>query len=141
MNARRRHRRRAGTAGIILLEILLAVSIFALGVLALGRCVHACLDAQRLRAEDARARQLLENRQAELAASPALPDPQRKRTLSTGVFSGMTLVETRRALDLRGEQDTTLNGLYEITLRAEWPTSGGGTGNRTCSFYLLRVGS
>ncbi len=122
--------------GIILLEILLAIAIFAMGVLALGRCVQACLDAGRLRAEDARARQLLENRMTEISASPALPERERRRELSTGPFAGLTLVESRRALDLKNEQNLPLPGLYEITLRAEWPT-----GNRTASFYLLRAGT
>lgn len=131
--------RRHGAAGVILLEILLAVGIFALGVISLGRCVAACMDAQRLRAEDGRARQLLENREAEIAASPALPDVNRKRTFSEGSFARMTIVETRRPLDLRNERDASLSGLYEITLRAEW-TSGTAPQSRTLSFYLLRQG-
>lgn len=131
--------RQRRAAGFILLEILLAVGIFALGVIALGRCVSACMDAQRLRTEDGRARQLLENRQAEIAASPALPDANRKRTFSEGTFAHMTLVETRRPLDLRNERDASLSGLYEITLRAEW-TSGNAPQSRTASFYLLRQG-
>lgn len=128
-------------AGIILLEILLAIAIFAMGVLALGRCVQACLDASRLRAEDSRARQLLENRFTEISASPALPERERRRELETGPFAGLTLVESRRALDLKNEKNLPLPGLYEITLRAEWPTGRTTTGSRTTSFYLLRAGT
>src|SRR5258707_1385616 len=51
--------------GFVLLEALVAVAIFAIGVIALGRCVSNCLAAERLRFEDARSRQVLENRLAE----------------------------------------------------------------------------
>lgn len=136
-----RTRRLSRNAGIILLEILLAVAIFATGVLALARCVQAALEAGRIRAEDARARQLLENRMTELSASPALPDRERRRELSTGPFTGLTLVESRRPLDLKNEKNLPLPGLYEITLRVEWPISGTATGNRTATFYLLRAGT
>ena len=136
----RSHRRRP-RSGVILLEILLAIAIFAVGVLALGRCVQACLDTGRLRAEDARARQLLENRLTEISASPALPERERRRELTTGPFAGLTLVETRRPVDLKNERNLPLSGLYEITLRAEWPTGGTTTGSRTTSFYLLRAGT
>jgi hypothetical protein len=43
----------------MLLEALLAVTIFALGVLVLGRCVSGCLSAVRLKEEDALARRAL----------------------------------------------------------------------------------
>ena len=126
----------AARSGVILLEILLAVAIFAVGVMALGRCVQGCLDAGRFRAEDARARQLLENRMTEISASPALPDRERRREITDGPFAGLSLVESRRTLELLNEKNVPLPGLYEVTLRAEWPA-----GSRTASFYLLRAGT
>ena len=136
-----RSHRRLPRSGVILLEILLAIAIFAVGVLALGRCVQACLDTGRLRAEDARAQQLLENRLTEITASPALPERERRRELTAGPFAGLTLVETRRPVDLKNEKNLPLTGLYEVTLRAEWPTGRTTTGSRTTSFYLLRAGT
>ena len=66
MTGARQRARRGKARGFMLLEALLAVTIFALGVLTLGRCVSACLSAERLKAEDALARRALENRWAEI---------------------------------------------------------------------------
>ena len=48
--------------GVMLLEAMLAVAIFAIGVITLGRCVSNCIAAERLVQEDALARRALENR-------------------------------------------------------------------------------
>ena len=38
---------RHASRGFLLLESMLAVAIFAIGILALGRCVENCLKAER----------------------------------------------------------------------------------------------
>lgn len=123
--------------GFLLLEIILATVIFTLGVLSLGRCLSACLSAQRASGEEARARMALENRMAEIQASPALPD-ETKRTQLKGMFEGLTLTEHRRALDLKNENNVTMGDLHEITLTAEWTGSGNQHQSRTLAFDILR---
>jgi Tfp pilus assembly protein PilV len=59
-------RLRRDARGFLLMETILAVAIFALGVLALGRCVENAMFATRLKDEDARIRRLLQNRMAEI---------------------------------------------------------------------------
>lgn len=130
MNLSRRRR------GFLLLECLVAVAMFSIAVIGLGRCMSDCLEAQRARLDEERARLALENRMVELQASPALPDEGRKRKLE-GQFAGMTMAEQRRPLDLKNEDGINLSGLYEITLRAEWP-QGKSTQTKTLAFYLLR---
>ena len=93
---RRARRGQFGEAGILLLEIMLAVVIFSMAVVGLGRCVGNCLDAEAIRTQDSRARQLLAARGAEIQASLALPDVS-QRTEMEAPFSGYTLVESRRA--------------------------------------------
>ena len=58
--------------GVMLLEAMLAVAIFAIGVITLGRCVSNCIAAERLVQEDALARRALENRWAEIESGAVL---------------------------------------------------------------------
>jgi len=54
--------------GFVLLEIMLGVMVFALGVLALGRSLSNCVVAESARQETERARLALANRMAEVEA-------------------------------------------------------------------------
>lgn len=121
----------------LLLEIILATLIFTVGVLALGRCLSTCLTVQDIRAQEERARMALENRMAEIQASPTLPDETRRMQLK-GMFAGITLVEHRRTLDLKNENNIGLNDLHEITISADWTSPGGQRQDRQVVFDLLR---
>lgn len=137
----RRHRRsgraRSHRGGFLLLEIMVAVGIFSLGVLALGKAMTDCVAAQKIRADSERARLALENRMLEVQANPAMPDDYKKRKLS-GAFEGMTLIERRTALQLRNEDGAVLGGLNQIDLTVEWSDGGDRLLNRTITFYLTR---
>ena len=135
MNRSRLPRCRQG--GFLLLEIILATMIFTVGVLSLGRCLSVCLTVQGIRAQEERARMALENNMAEIQASPTLPDEMR-RTQLKGMFAGITLVERRRSLDIKNENNIGLNDLHEITLTAEWTGPGGQRQTRQVAFDLLR---
>ena len=128
-----RHRQKA----FLLLEIILAVAIFTVGVLSLGRCLNNCLIAQQIRGQEERARAALENRMAEIQASPALPDEYR-RTKLNGMYTGVTLIERRKALDVKNENNVILNDLHEITLTTEWTSPDGRLLSRSLAFDLLR---
>ena len=121
----------------MLLEIMLAVAIFALGVLALGQCMTNCLQAQSIREQEDRARQALENRMAELQASPTLPDENHQSQLK-GMFTGITLFEHRRTLDVKNEDNVALPNLHEVSITARWTATGGTQQARTVEFTLLR---
>ena len=123
--------------GFLLLEIILAVAIFTIGVLSLGRCLNNCLTAQQIRGQEERARAALENRMAEIQASPALPDEFR-RTKLNGMYVGVTLIERRKTLDVKNEDNVILNDLHEITLTTEWAAPDGRTLSRSLVFDLLR---
>ena len=129
--------RRRRRDGFLLLEIILATLIFTVSVLALGRCLNTCLTVQGIRAQEERARMAVENRMAEIQASPTLPD-ENKRTQLKGSFAGITLVEHRRTLDLKNENNLGLNDLHEITVTAEWTGPGGHRQERQVVFDLLR---
>ena len=131
------HRHSALRGGFLLLEIMLAVAIFTLGVLALGRCLTTCLEAQGIRAQEERSRLALENAMVEIQASPVLPDENRRAKLE-GMFTGITLVERRRTMDVKNEQGVAMNDLNEITLTAQWLSGDGQTHSRSIAFDLLR---
>lgn len=124
--------------GFLLLECMVAVMMFSVAVIGLGRCMSDCLEAQHARLQEERARLALENRMVELQASPALPDENKRRKLE-GQFAGMAMVEHRRPLTIKNEDGLNLSGLYEITLRAEW-SEGKSPQIKTLAFYLLRGG-
>ena len=93
---RMRTARRAKVRGVMLLEALLAVTIFAIGVITLGRCVSNVIAAERQKEDDALARRALENRWAEVE-SGAVPlmdagngSASRSEELK-GPFAGMTM--------------------------------------------------
>ena len=125
-----RRRRR----GFVLLEAMLAVAIFALGMLALGRCVTNCLKAERFKVEDALARRALENRIAEIE-SGAFPLPEKTVDKLPAPFAGLTLVQTREPLRKENEHGLELVGLFSVTLQVSWQ-SGGETQSRQLVFYV-----
>ena len=66
--------RRRRSLGFALYEVLIGVTIFAIGVVALGRAVENCLNASALSAEEGRVREILWNRMAEIQTTPGRPD-------------------------------------------------------------------
>ena len=135
MNARL-SRVHPGRRGFMLLEIMLAVAIFAMGVVTLGAALTQCLVAQRLRFESERARLALQNRMAEIQANPAMPDNSARREMK-GAFAGVTMLESRKAVEFKNEEGAIMAGLNQVTLTAEWESEGDRR-SRTSTFYLLR---
>lgn len=109
--------------GFMLLEALLAVTIFALGVLVLGRCVSGCLSAVRLKEEDALARRALENRWAEIESGAVQLTDASTEELKPP-FDGMTLKTTRVAVEKVNEKEEKIEGIYAVTLSLTWPSDG-----------------
>lgn len=110
-----RRRRR----GFLLLETMVGVMVFALGVLALSRCVERCIDSNNAKSWDALARLALENRMAEVEAG-ALPLDSRLEEKLGGRFAGITLYQTRKPLRLLDEKKKVVTGIDQMDLRAEW---------------------
>ena len=115
--------RRGKTRGFMLLEALLAVAIFALGVLTLGRCVSGCLAAERLKEEDALARRALENRWAEIE-SGAVPLSRESTEELKAPFEGMKLKTTGVAVEKTNEKAEIIEGIFAVTLSVTWASDG-----------------
>jgi hypothetical protein len=128
------HRTRRKEGGFLLLDSMLAVAIFALGVLALGRCVQNCLRAEQFRREDGLAQRALANYVTQIETE-ALPLADKMTEQLKGAWTGMTLNITREPLKLVNEKEQELFGLYRVTLDLSWK-SGTEVIHRDLSFYF-----
>ena len=91
-----------------LYEVLLGVTIFVIGVLALGRSVENCLNASALSEEENRVRQILANRMAEIQTAPLRPDNSRETKIDTG-YGIVKLSQKSADADLIAQRDTMLD--------------------------------
>jgi len=123
--------------GFALYEVLLGVTIFAVGVLALGRAVENCLNASMLNAEEERVRQILSNRMAEIQVAPGLPDTAKEFKIDTG-YGIVKLIQKSAPANLTEAGNIQLSGIYLATLSAQW-MQGGVTQSKQISFYVYRV--
>lgn len=129
---------RKSISGFALFEVLLGVTIFVIGVLALGRSVENCLNASVLSAEENRVRLILSNRMAEIQANPGVPDPARELKIDTG-YGMVRLIQKAVPANLTEDDGTSLVGIRIVTLTAQW-VRGGITQSRDVQFYVYRAG-
>ena len=118
----------------MLLECVLAVAIFAAGVLALGRCVENCMRSEKLRRQETLAQRVLSNYVVQIETD-ALPLSDKMTEPLKGAWTGMTMNIVREALTLRNEKDQELFGLYKVTLDLNWQ-EGRETIQRGLSFFI-----
>ena len=132
MKALRPAFRKAG--GFLLIESMLAVAIFAVGIMALGRCVENCLKAERFRREESLAQRALANYVAQIETD-ALPLTDKMSEKLKGAWTGMTINVQREPLRLRNEKEQEIFGLYRVTLDLSW-RSGAETIHRGMAFNI-----
>lgn len=128
--------KRGKTGGFLLLETMIGVAVFAIGVLGLARCVENCLTAEYALTIDQRARLALENRMAEIEAG-AVDTEKSSETKLSGMFSGITLKQSRRPVRINDEKKVPIGGMYEVTVDAIW-RSGEETQSKTLTLYVYR---
>lgn len=128
--------RRAKKSGFALYEVLLGLAIFAIGVIALGRAVGNCVNASALSADDARVREVLANRMAEIEATPAGPDKVKVSKVDTG-YGIVELTQNARPEELT-ENGAALTGITRVTLTAKW-NRGGAEQTKQIAFYVYRA--
>jgi type II secretory pathway component PulJ len=120
--------------GFWLLESVLAVAIFALGMIALGQCVNNCLVAERIKQDDLRARQALQNRMVEIDAGSVQLENSKTEDLK-GAYEGMKLKQTRVELKRKNEKEQDIRGIYAVTLELMWQSDGQDL-SRELTFYV-----
>ena len=120
--------------GVVLIEAMIAVAIFSIGVLALGRCVEQCITAEMIKEEDERARRFLASRMAEIEQGSVVVTDKASEELK-GEFEGMLLRTTRVPLKKKNEDNKELFGLFSITLELVWKNKGQEQ-SRELNFYV-----
>src|SRR5437763_6169868 len=105
---------RARPFAFALYEVLLGLAIFAIGVIALARAVGNCVNASALSADDARVREILANRMAEIQTTPGEPDKVKINKINTG-YGVVRLVQNTKPEELT-ENRTLLQGILRVTL-------------------------
>ena len=130
--------RTRSTSGFALYEVMLGVTVFVIGVFALGRSVENCLNASVLSAEDDRVRQILSNRMAEIQATPGGPDAAKETKVETG-YGIVKLIQKSTPAMLTEEDGVVLTGVNIVILTAQWQR-GGSTQSKSVEFYVYRAG-
>ena len=121
-----------------LYEVLIGLTIFVFGVLALGRAVENCLNANTLSVEEDRVREILSNRMAEIQATPGLPDVTKQTKIETG-YGAVTLTQKSSPANLTEPDGNKLLGVNLVILSAEWLRAGV-TQSKKIEFYVYRPG-
>ncbi|HEY0369822.1 MAG TPA: type II secretion system protein, partial [Chthoniobacterales bacterium] len=116
-------RRSKRARAFALYEVLIGLTIFVVGTLAIGRSVENCLHASSLSEQEDRVRRVLANRMAEIQATPGTPDEKKESNIETG--SGVVkLVQKCTPASLKNEKDLEIAGITRVTLTAEWKRNG-----------------
>jgi Tfp pilus assembly protein PilV len=124
--------------GFALYEVLLGITIFALGVIALGHAVENCLNASTINAEEEVVRQILSNQMAEIQASRGVPDDSKESKIGSN-YGAIKVVQKTAAAALTEPDNTVLDGIYLVTLTAQWQ-QGGIPQSKQIKFYVYRPG-
>ncbi len=125
-------------AAFALYEVLLGVTIFAIGVVALGRAVENCINASALSAEESRVREVLWNRMAEIQTTPGNPDASKQTKIDSG-YGKIVLIQKTKPANLTESDGNRLTGVNLVTLTAKWE-KGGVTQSKQIEFYVYRPG-
>ncbi len=121
-----------------LYEVLLGITIFAIGVIAMGHAVENCLNASTISAEEGVVRQILSNYMAEIQATRGVPDDSKEFKVNSN-YGAIKVVQKAGAADLTEPDNTLLDGIYLVTLTAQWQR-GGVAESKQIQFYVYRPG-
>ena len=124
--------------GFALYEVLIGLTIFVVGTLAIGRSIENCMHASSLSAQEERVRQVLANRMAEIQATPGAPDLRKELKVETG-YGLVVLKQETTPAGLKDEKDVEMNGISLVRLSAQWERNGVAQ-TRRIEFYVYRIG-
>ncbi|HYY34840.1 MAG TPA: hypothetical protein VE867_00565, partial [Candidatus Binatia bacterium] len=107
-------------------------------VIALGHAVENCLNASTINAEEDVVRQILSNQMAEIQAAQDVPDDAKEFKVDSN-YGAIRVVQKTVAAEMTEPDNTLLNGIYLVTLTAQWQR-GGIPQSTQIRFYVYRPG-
>ena len=134
--AARRLRRLRSRYAFALYEVLLGVTIFAIGVIALGRAVENCINASTISSEESVVRQILSDRMAQVQAASAVPDAEKEFKIKTN-YGNVIVTQKTTPAALTEPDNTVINGINLVTLTARWDHAGIPQ-SKQIQFYVYR---
>jgi Tfp pilus assembly protein PilV len=130
------HRSSARTSGgFALLEAVIGMFMFAIGMTALVACIQNCNRAEKLKRQEALGRLALANKVAEIEANVIPLSEEITEELKEG-FSGLKMRIQRKPLEARNEKDQEITGLYTVNVAILWE-SDGETFTRDVTMYVF----
>lgn len=105
--------------GFLLLESMIAVFMFAVGLIALGHCVRNLMRAERFKREDAKARQVLANYFSLIENGAVSGAESFSEEVGDG-YEGMKIHFEKEQLKLQNEREEEVFGLWQIKLAVTW---------------------
>ena len=120
--------------GFLLIEVMLAVAIFAIAVLSLAASVENVLQAQLWKDEDEKVRRFLDGQMAQIEAGQIVLADGETKSKVEGWLPEMTMIARRQQLKLKNEDNKDIPGLYEVTVEVTWK-SGNVPQSRELSFW------
>lgn len=110
---------RSRRAGFTLLELLIALGIFAFAVIGLMMALEQTVDAARFTQKDAAVRNGIENRLARLSVGRLRPLTNEEE------IGGVTFLEKVDREEIQNEDNVDLPGFWRIRVTARWEDPSG----------------
>ena len=114
---------------------MVAVAIFAVAVLAFGKCVENIMAAQLIKEEDEQVRRFLDGKMAEIEAGAVIVNDRSTTEEVKDWLPGAKLSTKRTQIKRKNEKDQDLFNLYVVDVELTW-LSNGDKQSRTVSFYV-----
>lgn len=111
--------RRKSAAGFTLLEMLIALGIFAFAVIGLMMALEHTVDAARLTQREGAVRNGIENRLARLSVGRLRP------LVNEETIGGVTFFEKVDREEMRSIENVELPGFWRISVTAQWKDPAG----------------
>ena len=118
---------------MVLLEVVMALTIFTLVAFSYVMALDAAMDAAENRNDIDAATRGLENQIALLHASPVVPTDKDLPADGSGITYHVTIVPEQ----VKNEEKKLVTGIYRVTLTAKWK-SGGYTEDRSVSQLIYQ---
>jgi hypothetical protein len=120
---------------MLLMEAMVAVAIFVVAILGMGKAIEQVMIAQVMKDETEKVQRFLDSKMSEVHAG-AVPLQDTTVEEIKDWLPGAKLKTTRKPIKRMNEKEQELFGLFQVTLELTW-LSDGQPAERSLSFYIF----